>query len=346
MKKLISLFILLMFLFLCWSSVSASMKMELPDYIRNQLHDDIKYTVITERNLLMLDALLENAKSRHFIVIQTRDGSLTQDHVNKILTWVSQGGVMWFYDSRQAHFFGMKNSPLKESSMKGQTHVGGFGTTSVPGFNVVAQVYPFAEHPVASGVHSVQLFLMQVGENLYSAVEDSGNGVIPVFRVNLEPRAVVALRKHGKGWVVFKPLLWPDVLGGERFQVNLKEFSAGYPVPKGEKPVISPEAFKGKPQQLPRYDSVYLSDGQQVIGMITEQSLDFMGGDGNIKASVNEIESIKFTSVSHTLSFKDGRQLQGLLINRTLKFKTPTGKVLEISRENITGITFNVGGGK
>jgi hypothetical protein len=343
MKKLFSMLILLTLLILICSSTSRAMKIELPEYIRNQIHGDIRYTIITERNIGMLDVLLENAKSRHFVVIQTKEDTLTQEHADKILAWVEAGGVMWFYDSRQAHFFGMKNSPLKESEIKGQTHTGGFGTGAVPGFNVIAHTYPFAEHPVATGVQSIQVFLMKVGEGLYSAVEDSGNGIIPIFGVNLEPSTVVALRQHGEGWVVFKPLLWPDVLGGERFQVNLKEFSAGYPVPMGEKPVISSAVFKGKPRQLARYDSVYLLDGQQVIGMIEEKTLQFMGGDGVYKTSVNEVESVQFNPVIHTLNLKDGRQFQGQLINRTMKFRSPTGKVIEISRENIVGITFDVG---
>jgi hypothetical protein len=343
-KYIVALFayfiVILNFLFIPQNAFAA--KSDLPDYIREQLHKDITYTVITEHNISQLDNLISKAGKKHFLVVQVKSDCFNKDYTAKILSWVNNGGVVWFYDSRLAEFFGMKNSPLKKASFQGKPYDGGYGTSKVPGINTIAHVYPFAEHPVVTGVQSIQAFLMEVGNEEYSAVEENFSGTIPLMRVNIELKAVVAAKAYGKGWVLFKPLLWPDVLGGERFQANLMEFSGGYQVPKGEAPVIAYETFQGKPVNLPRYDCIILSDGQQIMGMITDKEFEFMGSDGNITKKVNEIDMIKIMPAYHEMVLSNGTSLRGNFLNREFSFKSTTGKEVKISKENIVSIKFKI----
>lgn len=337
------MFLLIFVLFFLLRAGAASADSELPKYIIDQLHGDIRYTIITERNLNEIDKVPAGFANKHFIVLQAKPESLTQEDADKILSWVRAGGVMWFYDSRLAHFFGMKNAPYSKKMSRGQDHKGGFGSGQVDGINVIAGVDPFAEHPVATGLQSIQAFLVKVGDDQYSGVASNTAGVIPIFLVNPEKKCVVALRKEGRGWVIFKPLVWPKVLGGERFQANLKEFSAGYPVPKAEKNIVPPDFEKGKPVKLTRMDSLILSNGDQLLGEVMDKKFTFMGGDGRVQSEVDKIDYFNISPLGDKVKLRDGKEYSGTLMTLRIKLKSRTGKKIEVEKENIHSIKFDVG---
>jgi len=316
---------------------------ELPSYITDQLHRNIRYEIITERNLKVIKKYKPGSRPVHFVVIQVAPKNFTGEQAKSLMEWVESGGILWFYDSRLAEHFGMKNSPYEKKKIKGEPYKGGYGVGKADGLNVVASALPFVEHEVATGVRNIQVFLMEVGENKYSAVSSETPGVIPIFAANIEKKSVVALNKVGKGWVIFKPLLWPEILGGARFQVNLKEFSAGYPVPKAEKPVIPRKAYKGKPVKLKRYDSLILSDGNQYIGMVMEKKFTFMGGEGKIEKKVDQIKSISITEIGDRIVLRNDETHTGTLMILNIYLKTTTGRKVKIEKENIQSIDFDVG---
>lgn len=319
---------------------------DLPKYILDQMHNDINYSVITERNLDDLPKILDTVKPKFFLVVQCKPEALDADTAAKIMEWVKRGGILWFYDSRLAPSFGMENSPLEKDDMNGQPHNGDYGTGKVSGFNVVAHASALEEHQIVTGVQSIQVFIMEVGKNQFSAVKSDTPGVIPLFQVNLQKKTVVALKGVGKGWIIFKPLIWLDVLGGERFQVNLKEFSGGYGVPKSRTPIISPDAFKidkKGPPKLSRLDSMILSDGQQVLGKIEENTFEIAADSGTLKKKVSEIESIKFLPTGTRIKLSNGSEIVGTILTMGINFRTTAGKVVNVAKEDIVSINFNVG---
>ncbi len=340
MRRGFLVFVLVLLSFVC----GYAKRSDLPKYIRDQLHNNITYTVITGRNLDTLPKMCEKVKPHHFMVLQVLPQNFKKEDAQLLLDWVKRGGVLWFYDSRLAPYFQMENSPLCKKKVEGKPYEGDYGATKVKGINTIAHALPFAKHDIKKGVQSIQVFLMKVGKDKYSAVSSKTKGVIPVFQVNLEPKAVVALKKIGKGWVIFKPLLWPDVLGGERFQVNLMEFSGGYSVPDGGKEIIPRKALEGKPVKLSRYDSLILSNGQQIVGMICEKELEFMASEGTRKEKVSNIKSIRFLPTGDEITLKNGKSFCGTSLFMKVKFKTHTGKSIYINKEDISTIYFNVGG--
>lgn len=316
---------------------------ELPEYIKEQLHRGIKYDVITEKNLDTLEKYKPGTKPVHFLAVQVPHVLFKEEHAKILLDWVNSGGIIWFYDSRLASYFGMENAPYDKKKIRGKDYEGGYGTKKVRGMNVVVGVHPFAGSDVVSGVQSIQVFLMEVDKDRYSAVSSKTPGVIGLFVANEENKCAVAMKKHGKGWIVFKPLLWPEVLGGERFQVNLKEFSAGYPVPKSEKPLIPSDFYKGKPAKLKRYDSLKLANGEQCVGMVKAKEFSFMGGQGNVKVGVDKIEFIKVSMTGDKLKLRDGKEYIGNLMTLSIELKSTTGKRIKINKEDIQSIHFDVG---
>ncbi|MFP4497125.1 MAG: hypothetical protein ACLFQV_02845 [Vulcanimicrobiota bacterium] len=335
--------LLILFILIILTSTMGYCESELPEYVREQLHNDITYTIITENNLDKLDEILAKGHNKHFLVLQAIPEKFEQQHADKLMNWIEDGGVMWFYDSRLAGYFGMENSPLDKNDIRYKDHRGDLGNQKVPGISIIAYSNPATEHPVHTGVQAIQVFLSQVEDDKYSAVSSKTPGVIPAFVADVNPRAIVALKETGKGWVVFKPLLWPKALGGERFQANLKEFSGGYPVPQLGKNIIPMEAFEGKPVKLPRYDNVILADGQQVMGMVTAEEFEFMGADGTVTQKVEDIASLKFSPSRNMVELKNGTEFDGYLMSMSIKFKTITGKTIELEKENISKITFNIG---
>ncbi|MCE1248043.1 MAG: hypothetical protein LWY06_15485 [Firmicutes bacterium] len=315
---------------------------ELPAYIEEQLHKNIKYEVVTERNLDFIAKLKPGTKPVNFVVIQAKPESFKDSHAKAVMDWVHSGGTVWFYDSRLAEHFGMENSPYSVDKIKGQPYNGGYGSGKVEGVNVVASAVPFTDCEIANGLQSIQVFLMEVGKDKFSGVSSTTKGVMPVFVVNLEQKAVVAVKKHGKGWVIFKPLLWPEVLGGERFQANLKEFSAGYSVPKAEKSMIPTDFNKGKPSKLARYDSINLSNGEQTIGMVTVKSFSILGSEGTKEIKVDDIKYIRINETGAKIKLKNDREYQGALLTLSVEVKSPTGKRITLEKSKISNIDFDV----
>lgn len=337
--KALAVFLLTAFFLIPGGNASA----EIPEYIKDQLHRDIRYMVITERNTDWIKNLKPGSKPVHFVVVQTKPDVLKDAEYKAIMDWAEAGGVVWFYDSRLAEHFGMKNSPYDRDKIKGENHKGDYGSGKVDGMNIVASSLPFADHEVVTGVRNIQVFLIEIEKDKFSAVASDTPGVIPLFAPNIEKKCVVAMKKVGKGWVVFKPLLWPEVLGGERFQVNLKEFSAGYPVPKSEKAVIPPEAYTGKPVKLTRYDSLILTDGNQYLGMVMDKKFIFMGGEGKMEKPVDKIESIIIQPTGDTVKLRDGSEYTGTLMTLTVELKTTAGKKVKVEKEKLQSIQFDVG---
>ena len=335
---LFSLGLMAFFLVVCGNAFA-----EIPEYIKEQLHRDIKYMVITERNLDWIKNLKPGSKPVHFVVVQVNPKLFTEEDSKTIMDWVKSGGVVWFYDSRLAEQFGMKNAPYDRSKLKGENYKGGYGNGKVDGMNIVASSLPFADHEVVTGVKNIQVFLIEIEKDKFGAVASDTPGVIPLFAPNIEKKCVVAMKKVGKGWVVFKPLLWPEILGGERFQVNLKEFSAGYPVPKSEKAVIPPEAYNGKPVKLPRYDSLNLTDGNQYLGMVLDKKFVFMGGEGKMDKKVEQIESITIQPTGDTIKLRDGSEYTGTLMTLDVELKTTSGKKVKVEKDKLQSIHFDVG---
>lgn len=331
----------LFLLTLCVSDACASVS-ELPEYIKGQLHKDITYEIITERNLNILNRYEPGSHLKHFIVVQAKPEAFKGEHADKILEWVRGGGVVWFYDSNLAHYFKMENSPYSEDKLRGKPYTGGYGTGRADGINVIAGILPFADHDLTTGVQNIQVFLLEIEKGKYSAVSTETPGVIPLFAANIENKCVVAIRKEGKGWIIFKPLVWEKVLGGERFQANLMEFSGGYPVPKSERSAIPADFEKGKAINLPRYDSIILSNGDQTICYVAEDNFSFISGEGKVDVKSPMVDHIRITPTGDVLTLKDGREFQGSLMALRIKIKSRTGKTIEIEKENIHSINFNV----
>ncbi|HXE72075.1 MAG TPA: hypothetical protein VNO81_05400 [Candidatus Nitrosotenuis sp.] len=211
------------------AAAALPVRADLSESLKSQYHrpEELGIQIVTDDNLGQLKSILENPATR-LLVLQAGPDRLTEEQAAGILDWVRAGHSVWFYDSRLAHWFGMKEYPLRGEQFRWQPETGDLGNRSTRG--AAAVVLACGNHPVVTGVGQCTVFLPLVGEDLYSALEVAGD-TVPLLQFAPDSPALAALRREGRGLVVFKPLLWPKAFSGERFQLNILEYSAGYPVP-------------------------------------------------------------------------------------------------------------------
>lgn len=227
MRKLWFSIITILLLSTCFMSAVAYADNEAPTSLGYHPYDELGIQVMTRGNAYNVKDVLADSTVRIFILqipFEQFDLSCCPDIVN----WVRQGHSFWFYDSRYAPYFGMKSYALSGKQFKGRNESGELGNYKYNGR--AAGVLTMSKQDVMAGVGQCTVFLPLIGEDTYSAVALGGD-TLPLLQFASDSPALAAMRREGKGLIVFKPLLWPESLSGKRFQYNLLEFSAGYGVP-------------------------------------------------------------------------------------------------------------------
>jgi len=202
---------------------------EMAESLRREFHpwSELGVVVLTDSNLSELERLLANPQTR-VVAVQVDASRLSVPHAHRLMTWVREGRTVWFYDAHLAPFFGMRPHALKAEQFRGRPEQGQLGDRVLPGVATVALAT--GSHATLTGVGQATVWLPETEPGVYGAVAVEGD-TVPLLQFRSDSPALAALRRDGRGLVVFKPLLWVKPLSGERFQMNLMEFSAGYPVP-------------------------------------------------------------------------------------------------------------------
>lgn len=321
----------------------------MPPEIQSQLHPEkeLKILVLKGRPGYQLDELARHPDSVRILVVQMKPEDLSLDDAKVMLEWVRSGGTLWFYDSRLAHYFGMESAPLEGKKLtRYKEERGTYGDIRrQPGIGILA--LPASDHQVLTGVTGVVVFLLDVGKGMYSAVKTGGE-VVALLKVKLdEPVAVSAIRSCGKGHIIFKPLLWEKAVDGDRFQANLKEFSAGFPVPKvtGFDTKLPDALFKDDGRPMSIADLLYLKDGRVVRGKVANKFLVFETVDRTLRVPPDELHSLDLDTQGGVdrLESKDGDKVSGFLNAADgIYFRTPGKKIVKLQKSDFKKILFNV----
>ena len=305
------------------------------------------------------------------LCMQVFGDELNADLHTEILEWVRAGHTVWFYDARLAPQFGMKTYLMDPEQFRHKPEKGVLGGSKRNGLATVS--VSFGSHAVQTGVGQVTVFLPEIdsgdGETKsYGAVEVAGD-TVPLLRFALDSPALVALRREGRGLIVYKALLWNEVLSGDRFQLNLLDYSAGFqvPGPAGEGKVGTPpgpeaEYITGEPAtplvpgvpnvvashppSAPNHTpnlkevkgawSLELRDGTTLVGDVEGETLEFETGTESLKLKPEEISSLEFGSSLKLdkLVTSKGKTANGLFLSSPLRFRTERG-VEEFDKEDL-----------
>ena len=287
------------------------------------------------------------------------------DTQTELLEWVRSGKTVWFYDARLASQFGMKPYFLEPEQFRGKPESGVLGSGKRSGLATVGVSH--GVHAVQTGVGQVTLFLPEIepekkgDPKLYGAVEVAGD-TVALLQFAPDSPAVMALRRDGRGLIVYKALLWNEPLSGDRFQANILDYSAGFqvPGPAGEGKVGLPpgpeaEYVNGQPAvplaesaEVPAASnpsivsiappsqaqakaakawSLELKDGTVVVGELQAEVLQFETGTGSLKLKPAEVTRLEFGSSIKLdkVTTVSGKTQSGLLMSTPLKFRTDRG---------------------
>lgn len=296
---------------------------------------------------------LMNDPKVHIIALQILKEDMDETLVPLLIAWVQAGHTLWFYDARMGPQFGFEPVMMTRKQFTNKEEKGTLGGRSLGGVGTVGLA--MGGSVINTGVGQVTCFLPTVDEDKYGAVNVTAD-TQPLLRFTYNSPAVAAFRRDGRGLIVFKPLLWPDSLSGDRFQSNLLEFSAGFQVPGpagsgkiGKPPGPNAEFIKGNPSSgtptaanitapppvEPGHERVMASpknpegkDEMDVIGegvllgQIMNEKLNFETGTSSLKLTRTEVESIELSPAGQldTVHWRDGRTSKGLLMDKKVEF--------------------------
>ncbi len=179
--------------------------------------------IISDENINTIEKHLKDMEKYPFAVLQvTKKELITKSIIKSIKEYVNNGGTIWFYDSRFADIFGMKNSPMEITGLetKGIEAEYGSGKMIGAGIGVVA----LKGSIITKGIRRLAVFVISTDENKYSAIKEEEN-LTPLLRVPTQKSLVGAVKEIGKGKVIFKPLLWEKQYDGASFQRKLIRYS-------------------------------------------------------------------------------------------------------------------------
>lgn len=330
-------------------SFSGAVFGQIPESIKSFYHSDkeLGIKVFTGRNVQEIRKLESDPSMAKIVVVQASQDQLTPEFVTILVNWVKNGGTLWFYDCRLAAFFGMEAMPLTTEGLNHKKMDGEYGDTKkYPGIATLGS--PYGDHPALTGVTGAVVFAMEVGKGQYSAVA-AIKGTKALLKTDLtKDAAVAAIRDEGKGMIIFKPLLWESQVDGARFQGNLKEFSAGLPIPRittKQSKITDEHLIEKKDSGLKSLiDVVHLHDGRIAWGKVLTDSITFDTADKTLKVPVQDLKSLELgTSTGmDMIVYKTDKKTTGFC---TLKggvlFLTPSGAKVTLEKQDIKKILFN-----
>jgi hypothetical protein len=357
MKKIITI--------LAFLALFAPAAAQMGSHLKEEFHDAEAYGIfIVDRLSGLRSALLK--EDARVICFQSFNEELDEERQLELLEWVREGHSVWFYDARLAPQFGMRPTFFPSEAFRNKPEDGVLGGKKRSG--LATTVVSLGAHAIQTGVGQVTVFLPKLEsededeETMYGGVEVAGD-TQALLQFTLDSPALVACRREGRGFIVFKSLLWNEPLSGDRFQMNLLEYSAGYEVPGpagvgkvGNPPGPEAEYVEGDPAEalmasdsqsteptLPKDPDVTepeierpegdgswvleLKDGTTLSGEFEVDLVEFETGSSSLKLEPEKVESVVFGSAVQLdkLMTTRGQEKSGLLLTSPIRFRTESG---------------------
>ncbi len=332
---------------------------QMADSLKSQFHkeEELGARPVGKEEMGTVKSLMADANVK-IIALQVLKEEMDEGLAAPLNAWVQAGHTLWIYDARLGPLFGFQPVLMKKDQFTNKDEKGTLGGRDMEGVGTVGLA--MGNSPMNTGVGQVSCFLPKLDGDVYGAVNVTAD-TQALLRFTYNSPAVAAYRRDGKGMIVFKPLLWPEALSGDRFQSNLLEFSAGYQVPapaaSGEKfgkppgpnaevvvghpatggAVSEPSANNGtnpqggrvmaSPKNPENKDEMDVIGEGVLLGQITNEKLDFETGTASVKLTRAEVESVELSTAGQldVVHWRDGHTTKGLLMTKKLDIEMPDG---------------------
>ena len=313
---------------------------QMAESLKHQCHSakELGATIVTAQELGQLEALMKDPSVK-VLCLQLWPESMNEARARALVDWVRSGKTVWFYDARLGPWFGFEPCFLTKDRFRNKPENGQLGGKEVPGVATVG--LNISDHELNTGVGQVSLFLPRLGEEQYGTVSVKAD-TVGLLRWAPDSPSLAAMRREGRGAILFKPLLWPDALSGERFQSNVLEWSAGFEIlaPGGEGHLGHPPGPK----------AVYV-EGNPATPLF--QGLSGVNSTASTNVTVNASHPYSATPANASIasvqrgddrveSVEDG-VLVGRVVNETFVFETAS-QSLKMPRKDVKQIV--LGGSK
>lgn len=354
---------------------------QLGDQLRSQFHkeEELGLAVVGSGEQSRIPSILQDSKNR-ILALQLTQGELDESQVAPLLDWVRAGHSLWLYDARLTPWFGFAPVMMKREQFTNKNEKGDLGGKGYEG--VATTAIAMGGHPANTGVGQISAFLPRFtpDQEVYGAVNVTAD-TVPLIRFTITSPAIAALRREGRGLIVFKPLIWPEAVSGDRFQSNLLEFSAGYqiPAPGGEGKVGNPpgpnaEYVQGKPATAmsstgsvppplpppppppnpnleatpplsPTADALELIGEAPLQGRVVNEKLRFETSSASMQLERGQVEWIELSSNGQldVVHWRDGHTSKGFLLEKKIEFEV-AGESRTLERKAVKAIRWGKAG--
>lgn len=315
---------------------------QMGDHLREEFHNAEEYGIHIIDSVSSLRATIHDENVR-VLCFQSYGEELGEEVQAEILDWVRAGHSLWFYDARLAPLFGMKPVVFSGEEFRSKPEEGVLGGKKRKGVATVGM--SLGTHAVQTGVGQVTLFLPEIPQeetetSVFGGIEVEGD-TVALLQYELDSPALLACRREGRGFIVFKTLLWNEPLSGDRFQMNLLEYSAGFQVPGpagvgkvGNPPGPEAEFVTGEP-------AVALSEA--TAAEFPKVVRDSQPENGVKSAAAKNPATTKTNSSSATgawtLELHDGTMVVGEFEEKIVEFETGSSS-LKLAPEDVKLLEF------
>ena len=314
-----------------WGVASAQMA----ETLKSEFHKEgeLGAVIVGQDERPRLKALMADPNVR-VLSLQLLQGEVPPETAKALTEWVQAGHSLWFYDARLGPLFGFDPVLMKKNQFTNRPESGDLGGRKMEG--VATTVLAMGGHVVDTGVGQVSAFLPALTEDTYGAVNVTAD-TMPLLRFTYNSPAVAALRREGRGLIVFKPLLWPEALSGDRFQSNLLEYSAGFQVPGpagagkvGKPPGPQAEYVQGKPA------IVTDATNPETHPVTPPQTPEDPSHQPVVASPMNPDNADELEVIGEGV-------LLGQVVSEKLRFETGTAS-MELTRAEVESVELNKGG--
>lgn len=349
---------------------------QMAETLKSEFHkeEELGARPVGKEEIATVKALMADPNVK-IIALQVLKEDMDETLAGPLTSWVQAGHSLWIYDARLGPLFGFQPVLMKKNQFTNKDEKGTLGGRGMEGVGTVALA--MGGSPMNTGVGQVSCFLPKVDEDVYGAVNVTAD-TQPLLRFTYNSPAVAAFRRDGKGMIVFKPLLWPEALSGDRFQSNLLEFSAGFQVPGpagtdkiGKPPgpnaevvvghpatgtaVSSPNAVNttrpedghvvASPKNPENKDEMDVIGEGVLLGQITTDKLEFETGTSSVKLTRAEVESVELSTAGQldVVHWRDGHTTKGLLMTKKVDIEMPDGGSRTLEKKLLRKIRWGKG---
>lgn len=174
--------------------------------------------------------------------------------------------------------------------------------------------------------YDVPLFILEVDKKHF-------HETIPEEKI----QTVTALKYLGSG-IIVASAPWTAMYDAQRFYANLKELSAGYPVP----PSVISGMISTEPTK--KYDQIILTNQDIITGKILNESFTVKTAYGTFTFKRTEISRINLGENVDKIVLKIGDQLTGVLQGKEIHIKLVSGNEEIIHVDKVSRINFSSSG--